>query len=493
MSTASNSPTATSAARRTVSVNPDFLSAPKAFGLNPELEAPPKLGDELIAGLASPLAPVSAPVNNGARSNSPATPSQPLPSSALRPVTLILGTAQADTLQGTSGSDVMFGFGGDDLLEGNDGDDFIWGGQGNDTLRGGNGNDSLWGGSGNDKMYGGNGDDRLWGGSGNDEIYGGSGSDRIVGGSGNNKLYGEAGDDTFIGGAGNDLIDGGEGKDAIDYRRLDTAITYFANAQIVEVLLPAGPTATVRILKPALDFRVRKAGSTDTVSNIEILKGAAGQANHIDFSAGLSATYSNFYTVRPVPVLSFAPQIKADLQAKSLVYSDQTIRVENFTQVTGSWFQDEIRGDASDNILSAGSGFLAGDILDGRGGNDLLIAADLGGTTMTGGSGADTFRIRNTMPNLYKDPRDPSPRVFQSNTITDFQSGEDRIEIVRDHFTELQDLPLGQLSSATAGSYLVYDQNTGLINLKNLSRTDFPALARLDNAPSFSLHDVYLV
>jgi Ca2+-binding RTX toxin-like protein len=51
---------------------------------------------------------------------------------------------------GSSGSDVLFGGGGNDGISGSSGDDTIYGGGGTDTIIGGSGDDTLRGGSGND-------------------------------------------------------------------------------------------------------------------------------------------------------------------------------------------------------------------------------------------------------------------------------------------------------------------------------------------------------
>jgi hypothetical protein len=68
-------------------------------------------------------------------------------------VTLVLGTAAADTLIGTDGPDLIFGFGGNDVISGLGGNDFICGGPGDDVLIGGPGDDTLIGDPGNDQIF----------------------------------------------------------------------------------------------------------------------------------------------------------------------------------------------------------------------------------------------------------------------------------------------------------------------------------------------------
>lgn len=67
------------------------------------------------------------------------------------------------------------------LLYGESGSDVLWGGGGNDMLFGGAGSDILWGGLGGDVLAGGDGDDLLFGQAGRDVLIGGLGSDYVFG------------------------------------------------------------------------------------------------------------------------------------------------------------------------------------------------------------------------------------------------------------------------------------------------------------------------
>lgn len=86
-------------------------------------------------------------------------------------------TSGNDTLSGTSGDDIIFGFDGADSISGLAGNDHLIGGDGNDTLNGGDGNDILEGGLGNDTLWGGDGDDVLMGYGGSDALWGEDGAD----------------------------------------------------------------------------------------------------------------------------------------------------------------------------------------------------------------------------------------------------------------------------------------------------------------------------
>ncbi|WP_458098505.1 calcium-binding protein [Roseomonas sp. WA12] len=183
----------------------------------------------------------------------------------------MFGTPGDDHLIGSDQAEVLDGVGGDDLANGGGGDDTVLGGAGNDTLIGGDGQDSLVGGvgvdavdysestdpvsvnldtglavdehgaldhlseleniigggagdvlsgdSGANLVMGGGGNDNISGGLGNDDLDGGDGDDMLYAGSGDDVVYGGAGADFIIGGdgEGNDLYDGGGGSDTVKY------------------------------------------------------------------------------------------------------------------------------------------------------------------------------------------------------------------------------------------------------------------------------------
>jgi Ca2+-binding RTX toxin-like protein len=70
-------------------------------------------------------------------------------------------TSGNDIINGSSDTDILYGYKGNDLIRGNDGADFILGHAGNDKLYGDDGDDYLFGGEGKDTLYGGSGDDKF--------------------------------------------------------------------------------------------------------------------------------------------------------------------------------------------------------------------------------------------------------------------------------------------------------------------------------------------
>ena len=123
----------------------------------------------------------------------------------------LIGTTGADTLQGTTASELILGDPNDtrpgpgNLIRTGGGDDLVFAGYGADTVLGGAGNDTIYG-SGTTSAPGGSAAfyarddlvDRLDGGAGDDVISGGTGDDVLRGGLGADRLQGGAGADLFV-------------------------------------------------------------------------------------------------------------------------------------------------------------------------------------------------------------------------------------------------------------------------------------------------------
>ena len=117
----------------------------------------------------------------------------------------LLGTAQADTLNGDSGNNLIAGAEGNDSLNGYAGNDILEGSVGNDVLTDTSGSALFNGGAGNDMLNGGAGAEIFLGGEGNDTYVTGAGNDVILFNRGD-------GQDTFAaGGSGSDTVSLGGG------------------------------------------------------------------------------------------------------------------------------------------------------------------------------------------------------------------------------------------------------------------------------------------
>ncbi|MBK9711279.1 MAG: Ig-like domain repeat protein [Kouleothrix sp.] len=110
-------------------------------------------------------------------------------------IKVVVGTNKNDSIDGSSGADMIFAGNGGDTIKAGSGNDLVCGGNGDNSLHGGDGNDVIEAGNGNDKLYGEDNNDILRGGNGNDSMYGGDGGDTLTGG---------LGADFFSGGSGTD-------------------------------------------------------------------------------------------------------------------------------------------------------------------------------------------------------------------------------------------------------------------------------------------------
>jgi trimeric autotransporter adhesin len=360
-----------------------------------------------------------------------------------------------ESLYGSIDGDRIYGFGGDDYLSGGPGDDILSGGVGIDQLFGGLGADQLDGGVGDDYLDGGEGDDVLTGGQGNDvyvvdgldlvvESQGGpaGGIDRIetsvdwvaptnveqlvatgtgdvsllgnelnnliLGNVGANILSGGEGIDILEGRDGNDDLDGGSGRDRMigglgddrywvdgsrDIVTEDTGSGYDHVYSSVDHVLAAN-VEDLTLLESAV------AGSGNNLDNVitgndgnNVLTGGSGGADTLIGGGG-----DDIYKIDSLDD-TVIDSSGIDLVMSSVSFT-LTDGIENGT-LTG-FISRDITGNSLDNELIGTS---ASNRIDGKGGAD----------TLTGGSRGDTF-VFSVSDGTY-------------DTITDFTSGSDEVEI----------------------------------------------------------------
>jgi Ca2+-binding RTX toxin-like protein len=319
---------------------------------------------------------------------------------------IILGGAGNDyidggTGSGNSGSDTLYGFGGNDSFTvGTNG--YIDGGSGQDsilvwlrqdvtprsidltsgltgsvfaltgtyvidveaiTIALGSANDTVWGSSGRDQLQGFGGNDFLVGGDGADFIDGGLGNDYLVGGAGNDSLVSSLGNNTMVGGDGDDTISGGDGVDT----------SYGGNGN--DLFIHDGNT-----------FRAFIDGGDgiDTVSFRSFVQTPLS----LDFTSGLTA-----------PLFALLGSFIVDVEALNLVVGNgnNTIWGGAFNDIlTGGNGQDFFVGGAGADSLVGGNGndYLVGglgnDVLNGDWNEDVL-QGDEGDDSLNGGQGNDTL------------------------------------------------------------------------------------------------------
>lgn len=371
------------------------------------------------------------------------------------------GNGNPNTFNGTAGSDNMFGQGNSDTLRGNGGNDRLNGGTGNDILNGGAGIDTAdyssgtflghsftgatagvtvnlntvgqqnTGGAGRDTLVsieniiGTNFADRLTGNGGDNVLSGLGGNDILNGGGGADTLNGGSGNDTLNGGAGIDTLNGGTGNDTIT---------------------SDGDGGTYR----------GEAGNDTMRSGLgdEFMDGGAG-TDLIDHTI-----WDFNYTF--------------DMATGLTDFGGETYL--NFENVRMGDGNDTVTGNASNNVIEGG---LGNDTLSGLGGTDRLIGGGGADTLTSGGSGS-------AGPNVFVYRSVSDSTLFSRDTITDFASGPDRLDVSgidadsttpgNQAFTFIGDDPFGGFFFAIPGQ-LRYDQASGILQ----GNTDF------DFAPEFEI------
>jgi Ca2+-binding RTX toxin-like protein len=290
-------------------------------------------------------------------------------------LTVSASTSGVSNLVAGTDVEVTMLVGAGNVMQGNGGNDTLVGGASGDVMYGGSkpsgiidldkvhvatvaDDDVLFGGDGNDIMYGNSGSDELYGEAGNDAIYGGKDNDLVDGGEGDDILYGNSGNDTIFGGSGNDLLEGGAGDDELwDDDGADVVNGGSGDDLVI-------------------------AGEGDDVYN-----GNSG-FDTIDFSGSTGS-------------------MTIDLSKKTAVGMGDDV-VSGFESVTGSTFDDYMKGSKRGEALDGGEG---DDVLRGLGGAD----------TLTGGEGSDTFQWS------AKDVLDVGGDHLGVDVVTDF-SGEDVLD-----------------------------------------------------------------
>ena len=333
----------------------------------------------------------------------------------------LTGGAGADNLRGSggnnlidggAGNDAIFGRAGNDTLEGGIGNDVLLGGGGADVLNGGAGNDNLLGGTGADQLNGGTGIDtanyvdatgaivvdlqfagtntgsaagdtyssieNIIGGASGDNLSGTAGNNRIEGRNGNDVILGRSGNDTLIGGAGNDVLTGGAGADVLN-----------------------GDTGN--------DTLMGGAGA-------DVLNGGTGidTASYADATSGV-----------------FADLVLTHLNTGDAA-GDSYSTIQN---LTGSDFNDNLRGTFTGNLISGGGG---NDTILGRGGDDTLQGGS-GADAMNGGGGSNTV-----------DYGDATSGVLADLVLTGLNTGD----AAGDSYGNIQNLTGSDYNDSLRGTFI---------------------------------------
>jgi Ca2+-binding RTX toxin-like protein len=281
-------------------------------------------------------------------------------------VTVNLQTGTAS--DGMGGTDTLFNF------------EAIRGSNFNDILTGINGDTRVFGFDGNDSIAGGDGDDVLDGGAGNDTLFGHAGNDSLVGG---------AGGDVFWAGAGNDTIDGGAILDRTNFSDLNTLNYSNATSQvIVDMSGITGDGSQGEGTATGADIGNDLFGDINSVvtgsGNDSILGSSAaifevfnGGAGNDTIDGGALVDPAQLGTNR-VNYGTMAGGVNVTLGSNGFGTATGantgTDILRNIHAVYGTSGNDSITGSDDNTYTEQFSGRQGNDLIDGRGGFDILRA-----------------------------------------------------------------------------------------------------------------------
>jgi uncharacterized delta-60 repeat protein len=364
-------------------------------------------------------------LREGAFSSIAVPPPQPWMSNlGVNNVAIAYGAVIENALGG-SGNDHLTGNAADNLLNGGAGADTMAGGLGNDTYVVDNVGDVITenAGEGIDTVYasltwalGANLENLVLTGSAGTTGTGNTLNNQITGNDGANVLNGGTGADTMIGGLGNDtyVVDN-LGDHVIETSTLATEIdsvyaslTWALGANLENLVLTGAKQLTGT--GNSLDNTLTGNG----VANV--LNGGTGADTMIGGAGNDSYVVDNVNDV--------VQETRTNATEIDTVYASVNwtlgANLENLVLTgaktlsgTGNALNNLLTGNGVDNVLNGADG---NDILNGASGND----------TLTGGSGADTFQF-STALNATRNV----------DTLTDFLSGTDKIELSSAIFSQL--------------------------------------------------------
>ena len=457
----------------------------------------------------------------------------------LTPGVTVTGTSRNDIISPLSaptgqpkpgnGNDTIFGLGGSDTLDGGAGADTMYGGAGSDTymvddvgdraiedtspgvndggtdlvkssvdftlgaflenltLIGGAGINGTGNGLanaliGNDAaniLNGVGGNDNINGMGGNDVLYGDLGNDTLTGGLGADTMFGGAGSDTYyVDDSGDRVIE--DSTPGVDDGGTDLVYSSanFTLGNFIENLTLTG-TADLQATGNNLNNKLTGNSGNNVLYGLagnDTLDGGTG-ADHMFGGAG-NDTYivDNLGDVASEDNGSGGNAGGTDLVKSSVTYALGAY-IEKLT-LTGS-------------AAANGTGNALNNTIIGNSGNNVLNGA-AGADVLTGGAGADTFVLDVLTTSANKD------------TLKDFVSGTDKIQLSVSAFAALSAYGLGQLDpgelafgtgATTPNQHLIYNTATGALiyDADGSGAAPSVTIAVLAGQPALNAADIFLV
>lgn len=237
----------------------------------------------------------------------------------------------------------------------------------------------------------------LTGDSGDNALNGGHGADLLAGGDGNDVLRGGRGADTLVGGQGDDTLTGGRGRD-----------TFVFTGFIDDAVVPGEPSRPV-VFNTGTDTITDFKSGKDKIKislNSDVPNAQAEAPLIYDQTTGkLSYATGNGNETMILAELGAGTElVQSDIIGGTLID-----RVQVDTPITGTDGDDELIGSDADETFVGGRG------------DDQL----------TGGGGSDAFVFTGFIDDAIIPGEPFRPVVFTTgtDTITDFESGSDKINI----------------------------------------------------------------
>ena len=344
--------------------------------------------------------------------------------------------------------------------------------------------------------------DTLEGGAGDDSLVGNAGNDSLSGGLDNDMLLGGAGVDRLRGGAGNDLLQGGTGGDTYHFSfgdGHDLIQENDATAKVVDTLIVEAGSGNVS------GGEVRFTRSIDDADDLVLTIHSGDDRSRVD-----TVTFDEFFASDALNARAAIEQFRfvdgnVTLTASQVIAEalkgtagDDAIRgtsgnngingregndtiagaAGNDTLI-GHWGDDSLSGDAGADLLQGnlGADWLSGgegndildggagaDDLDGGTGNDVLLGGT-GNDSLAGGDGLDTLTGGAGDDNLAGGAgadRFVLNSLTGTDTITDFESGIDKIAVNKSVFTGITTAASSTSRTVEAlGPAFAYDLESG--------------------------------